>query len=363
MRSRLVLSFVALSVVAVAACGGGGTAAKKKAAPTTTTTQGPPVAPLTGLPDPSGQTLTKPSLAIKIENTPEARPQTGLDQADVVYEEVTEAGITRFIAVFNSDIPPIVGPVRSVRIMDPDLLAPLGGIFVYSGGIQETVSALNSTPGVNAIVDTGSDPALFRDRTKVAPHNLYGHTDQLLARGGKPIPITPLFHYLPAGTPFTGGAPAQSFTVKFDSLYAPTYTWDPASATWKRSIGLAPFMDTDGKQVAPNNVIVQFVGCCLPSPEGGNFQTVGNGDAWVFSNGQLVQGKWSRTDRTQPIQYTDQNGQPIRLTPGKTWVEMVQALGFDNVLVQVTPASSGLLPPTTAAPPTTTTTPKKKNKH
>ena len=99
MRSRLLLSFVALSVVAVAACGGGGVAAKKKAAPpTTTTTAGPPLQPLTGLPDPGGQTLTKPDLAVKIENTPESRPQTGLDQADVVYEEVTEAGITRFIA-------------------------------------------------------------------------------------------------------------------------------------------------------------------------------------------------------------------------------------------------------------------------
>ena len=358
MRSRLLLSFVALSVVAVAACGGGGVAAKKKAAPTTTTTQGPPVAPLTGQPDPSGQTLTKPSLAVKIENTPEARPQTGLDQADVVYEEVTEAGITRFIAVFNSNIPPIVGPVRSVRIMDPDLLAPLGGIFVYSGGIQETVSALNSTPGVNAIVDTGADPALFRDHTKVAPHNLYGHTDQLLARGGKPIPITPLFHYVATGTQFTGN-PVQTFTVKYDSLYAPTYTWDPASATWKRSVGLTPFMDSDGTQVAPNNVVVQFVGCCLPSPEGGNFQTVGNGDAWFFSNGQLVEGKWSRTDRTQPIQYTDINGQPMRLTPGKTWVELVQAIGYSGALVNVTPAASAAPPTPTTAPPTTTTTKKK----
>jgi hypothetical protein len=359
MRSRLLLSFVALSVVAVAACGGGGTvAAKKKAAPTTTTTAGPPVAPLTGQPDPSGQTLTKPDLAVKIENTPEARPQTGLDQADVVYEEVTEAGITRFIALFNSNIPPIVGPVRSVRIMDPDLLAPLGGIFVYSGGIQPTVSALNSTPGVNAIVDTGSDPALFRDHTKVAPHNLYGHTDQLLARGGKPIPIPPLFQYVPTGTPFTGN-PVQTFTVKYDSLYAPTYTWDPASGTWKRSIGVAPFMDSDGQQVAPNNVVVQFVTCCLPSPEGGNFQTVGTGPAWFFSNGQLVEGKWARSATTQAIQYTDINGQPIRLTPGKTWVELLPAIAFANQQVVVTPAASAVAPTPTSAPPTTTTTKKK----
>ena len=133
-----------------------------------------------------------------------------------------------------------------------------------------------------------------------------------------------------------------------------------SSATWKRSIGLAPFMDTDGKQVAPNNVVVQFVGCCLPSPEGGNFQTVGNGDAWFFSNGQLVEGKWSRTDKTQPIQYTDVNGQPIRLTPGKTWVELLPIIGFAGTQISVTPTASAAPPTPTTLPPTTTTTKKKK---
>src|SRR6516164_5285317 len=128
MRSRWIVLLAALAVGA-AACGGGGShvAAKKKPA-VTTTTPGPPIAPLTGLPDPSGQSLTRPALSIKIENTPEARPQTGLDVADVVYEQITEGGITRFIAVYNSTVPPIAGPVRSGRAMDPDLLAPLGGI-------------------------------------------------------------------------------------------------------------------------------------------------------------------------------------------------------------------------------------------
>ena len=180
--------FVALAVGAAACGGGGSVAAKKKKPVVTTTTPGPPVAPLTGLPDPTGQSLTRPALSIKIENTPEARPQTGLDAADVVYEEITEAGITRFLAVYNSTIPPMAGPVRSGRIMDPDLLAPLGGIFAYSGGIEQTEQAISATPGVNVIVDTGSDPALVRDKTKEAPHNLYAVTNLLLARGGKPVP-------------------------------------------------------------------------------------------------------------------------------------------------------------------------------
>ena len=349
--------FVALTVAA-AACGGSATtAAKHKPAPsTTTTTAGPPVQPLTGLPDPTGQSLTRPALSIKIENTPQARPQTGLDMADVVYEEITEAGITRFMAVYNSTVPPVVGPVRSARIMDPDLFTPLGGIFVYSGAIQATISALNAAPGVNVIVDTGStSTGLFRDPTKVAPHNLYGHTALLFAKGGKPVPPPALFQYLATGVPFQG-APVTAFTVEYETIYAPTYTWDPPTGTWKRSIQGAPLMDTDGNQVAPQNVIVEFVSCCLSSPEGANYITVGNGDAWVFSNGMLVQGKWSRTNSSQVTQFTDDSGQPLRLTPGRTWVELMPVISFENALVKVTPASSGLAPPTTA---TTTTLPSK----
>jgi hypothetical protein len=356
MRSRWIVLLAAL-VVGAAACGGGGSvAAKKKKPVVTTTTPGPPVAPLTGLPDPTGQSLTRPALSIKIENTPEARPQTGLDAADVVYEEITEAGITRFLAVFNSTIPPMAGPVRSGRIMDPDLLAPLGGIFAYSGGIQQTEQAISATPGVNVIVDTGSDPALIRDKTKQAPHNLYAVTNLLLARGGKPVPPAPLFQYLPAGQPFTGTG-VSAFTVHFDELYRPTYTYDPASNTWKRSIGLTPFTDTDGPGVqdAPTNVIVQFVSCCLNSPEGGNYQTVGNGDMVVFSAGREVQGHWSRATNTQPIQYTDLNGNPIKLTPGKTWVELYPSV-FEASGVETTPNPAATIAPTT----TTTTKPKKK---
>jgi hypothetical protein len=353
MRSRFFLSVVALAVAA-AACGGGSSVSAKHKRLPTTTTKGPLVAPLTGLPDPTGQSLTRPALSVKVENAPESRPQTGLQNADVVYEQIVEGGITRFMAVFNSNIPPVVGPIRSGRIMDPDLAAPLGGIFVYSGGIQPTEDAIKATPGVNVIIDTGSDPALFRDKTKAAPHNLYGHTDQLLARGGKPTPPPALFQYLPANVPFTGDN-VNAFTIKYDPRYgAPTYTWDPATGTWKRSIGLAPFLTTDGGQVAPTNVIIQFVGSTLPSPEAGSFNTIGNGDAWVFSAGKLIKGKWARTSQTAPTQYTDKNGAPIRLTPGRTWVEFDPSFAVFSG-VDVVPGA-----PSPATLPTTTTTTKKK---
>ena len=328
--------------------------AKHKTAPTTTTPKGPPVAPLTGLPDPTGQTFNRPALSVKIENAPESRPQTGLQSADIVYEQVVEDGITRFMAVFNSNIPPVVGPIRSGRIMDPYLAAPFGGIFAYSGGIQATEDAIKATPGVNVIVDTGSDPALFRDNSKPAPHNLYGHTDQLLARGGKPVPPPAQFSYLPAGVPFTGDN-VNAFTIKYNPTYGdPTYTWDATIGAWRRSIGATPFVTTDGGQVTPNNVIIQFVGSLLPSPEAGSFNLVGSGDAWIFSAGKLVRGKWSRTGSTTPTSFTDANGAPVRLTPGRTWVE------FDGAAASFGGVSIVPGPPTPSTLPTTTTTTKKK---
>jgi hypothetical protein len=343
--SRPVVLVTAALLVAAAACGGGGSSAKKVAPKTAAK---PTVAPLTGLPDPNGESLRRPALSVKIENTPEARPQTGLDQADVVFEEVTEGEITRFVAVFNSTIPDVIGPIRSVRAMDPDIVTPLGGIFAYSGGIPETVALIRQAPGVNSLDETQAGSAMFRDKSKRAPHNLYGHGQDLLAKGGQPMPVHPLFSYLNSGEAFNGDPVAQ-VDVGFKQGYGVTFTFDAASHTWKRSYGLAPHTAASGQQIAPSNVIVQFVGCCVPSPEGGAYQTVGQGQAWVFSDGKIVRGQWTRSDRSQPTQYVNATGAPIKLSPGRTWVEYVPA--SPDYPVNVTP---GAPPPASTAAPTTT---------
>jgi len=344
-RNRVVAIATVFLLVALAACGGGGHTAKKRVAPTSPK---PTVAPLTGLPDPNGESLRRPALSIKIENTPEARPQTGLDSADVVFEEVTEGEITRFVAVFNSAIPDVIGPIRSVRAMDPDIVTPLGGIFAYSGGIPETVDLIRHAPGVNSLDETQAGSAMFRDKSKRAPHNLYGHGQDLLTKGGQPVPVRPLFSYLDNGATFNGD-PVASIDVGFKQGYGVTYTFDAASHTWKRSYGLAPHTADSGQQIAPTNVIVQFVGCCVPSPEGGAYQTVGQGQAWVLSDGKIVRGQWTRSDRSQPTQYVDASGAPIKLQPGRTWVEYVPA--SPDYPVNVTAA-----PPSAPAPSTPATT-------
>src|SRR5580692_13129395 len=130
---------------------------------TTTTTVPIPIAPLTGLPDPGGAALTRSALTVKIENTPEALPQWGIAQADVVYEEIVNGGITRLAAIFNSHAPTKVGPVRSVRPTDTQVVWPIGGIFAYSGGAPYAIDSISTVPGLKLIDESSAGTAMFRD--------------------------------------------------------------------------------------------------------------------------------------------------------------------------------------------------------
>jgi hypothetical protein len=326
-RARLALVLVAVvAVVGAAACGGGsGKHASKGAgaSSTPTTTAAPPVAPLTGLPDPSGQSAHRAALDVKIENTPQARPQAGLDRADVVYDEVVDGGITRFLAIFQSTDTDPIGPIRSVRPIDPSLVWPVGGIFAYSGGEPPEVKAINAAP-VLALDEDAAGPAMFRVSSRRAPHNLYGHPDKFWARRGKPVPPPPLFQYLAAGAVFAG-QPVASFTVDEspDRSYDPTYTWDATSRTWKRAYGSQPFVMADGSQIALANVVVQQTAYSPSAGASGAIgQTVGQGPVWVFTDGKVAQGQWIRASMGQPARYVDGTGAAILLAPGRTWVEL-----------------------------------------
>jgi hypothetical protein len=322
-RTTLVVQLLAVTAalaLVLAACGGGGSdkkTQKKKEAPKEA------VAPLTGV-APAGESLTRPALEVKIDNADErgVRPQAGIEVADVVYEEQVEGNVTRFLTIFNSTLPDQVGPIRSVRATDPNVVWPLGGVFAYSGGAAPNVDLIHQAP-VNAIDESGAGNAMFRERTRPAPHNLFGRPADLIAKGGQPVPPKALFQYLGANEPSTGD-PAATLHVGFTAPYDPSYTYDAASRTWKRSYGATPFTAASGEQVAPTNVIVQFTnyegGAGNPTAEG---QTVGEGDAWVFTDGKIVRGRWTRPAKEQPAQYVDATGKPIKLLPGRTWVELL----------------------------------------
>jgi hypothetical protein len=300
-----------------------------------------PDAPFTGLPDTDGIANGRASLAVKIENSPDARPQVGLDVADIVYEEIVEGGITRFWAVFSSTAPDNVGPVRSVRAMDPNIVRPLGGVIAYSGGTGPNVALIRAT-GLVWVDEGNAGDSFYRDSSRSAPHNLFARTELLWARGGDPVPPRPMFGYVDDDAEFTG-TPVAAFNVHFQPGYEVNYVWDEEREGWLRfQPANTPFMSEGSsfvpRQIAPQNVIVQFIDYV----KGAEGDLIGTGAAWVFSNGQMIQGTWTKLYEGSPSSYTDANGQPILLTPGRTWVELFNTGGQVDVLP--------------GAPPTTTTT-------
>jgi hypothetical protein len=313
-RTRLLVPALLMSV-ALAACGGNDSSTDDK------------TAPLTGLPATgTSAERSRPALFVKIENSPDARPQTGIEQADVVYEVVAEGGITRFAAVFQSTDPGTVGPVRSVRGQDPDLAGPLKGLAVFAGGIPDYVSQIDTVAqDLSTASPIGEGPPYRRDTARRAPHNLYGNLAGFWAKAASPYDEAPapLFTY---GALPGGASPATGVTLDFSPAATVSWKWD--GSAWRRSQGGQPFIVTGSGRIGPQNLVVQFVDVQDSSyidPAGNPVPAstvTGSGDAEIFRNGQVVRGTWTKADRTSETEYTA-GGKQIPLEPGRTWVELV----------------------------------------
>lgn len=276
------------------------------------------VYPLTGVPVEDAEAYTpRPALIVKIDNGVNSHPQTGLNQADLVYEEIVE-GVTRFAAVFNSTDSDPVGNIRSGRTQDVNLFASFNDpIFAYSGANSTVNGALGSTGWTLLTEGDG----MFRVTGRGgAPFNLYGNTTDFFARAGDAGDAVPQFEY---GTP--AGNPVTSIDLEIGGVNV-TWAWDAQAGLFLRSESGSPHELTDG-QASTNSVVVLFVPYGR-SPAGGvpEAQTVGSGDVVVYSAGRKVEGTWSRADPGDPFTL-EAGGQPILLTPGRTWVELASAGG------------------------------------
>lgn len=336
MRARSLPLCLVASCVVLAACGGGGgddeKATTTAAGPTTTNATVPgEVAPLTGLPQPDAARRARVALVVKLDNAPNGRPQTGLNQADVVVVEKVEGHITRLFTIFQTNDSDPVGPVRSARSTDVALVSPLNHpLFAYAGTNATFQALIDKAP----LVDVGFNKAsgdYKRVSGKPAPYNLFSSTPALYkhaAADAKPPPA--LFAYRGAGQAATGDA-AAGFHVEYQSGGRATkvdYAWDAGSGSWKRTQDGTPFSDAAGVQVAPKNVIVQFVTYRDTGQRDRSGSVVdeavlvGSGDAWVFSDGKVTKGKWSKPSADAVTSYADAAGKPVGLTPGTTWVEL-----------------------------------------
>lgn len=287
-------------------------------APTTSTVYAGPFAPLSGVADPKGETQDRAAMTVKIDNTLKEGPKRGVDQADIVYEEVVEGGYTRLAAIFQSHVPTDIGPIRSVRLTDQAIVRPIGGLFVYSGGARYAEDSIATAP-VLRVDESAAGDAMYRDDGRAKPVNLFGRGPELFAFGGDPKPPPALFLYRRPNQ-HARGIPITTAHVGFEAGLDVTWNWDAASKSWHRIfLGEQEFVD-DGAPIAPANIIVQFVDYVGGgTPEA---QLTGEGAVWVLTDGQAIQGRWSRPDAAQPGELVDADGKPIRLTPGQTWVEL-----------------------------------------
>lgn len=303
----------------------------------------PPVNPLTGEAVTSWDLVTRRPLAVKVENDPKARPQSGIVDADLVYEELVEGGITRFICIYLSRESQVIGPTRSARPSDIDITYYLNPLLICSGGAQGVMSMIQAA-GMMYIAEDVTH--FWRDRSRRAPHNLYTSTAllrQYLAEQGdsyNALPASGLIFSNPQGEGEEGPVEesvmvntASTINIAYKAaVCAASYQYDPASDTWLHSIQGAPHNDlTTGARVAPRNVIVQYVtvtnsaqrdvtGAPVPIS-----QVIGSGNCLVFTGGKAYHATWRKGSRNVPTTYTDENGNPIPLRPGQTWIHLVSS--------------------------------------
>lgn len=277
---------------------------------------------ITGRPNPLGN--DRSALVVKIDNVVAARPQSGINDADLVFVELVEYGVTRFAAVFHSEEVPVVGPVRSMRTTDVELLQMLRQpLFANSGGNARTTRIINDSPLVNIGAATDAGGAYYRSSSRRAPHNLYSSTAALRQQGGDRggVPVE-LFTIRRPGTPL----PNVSRTTTGVSVEYPntsvSYTWNGSG--WARIQDGRLFSDAAGVRVAPETVIIQFTRYGVSPADANSPEAIatGEGEAWILTEGRVIEGTWSKPKARNVTVYRDADGRRIELLPGRVWVEL-----------------------------------------
>jgi hypothetical protein len=326
----VILACVASLVASVAACSSPAATPEGSKTPAYVSTYATPepahIAPLLGTTVDAGA-ATGPALSVKVCNVEHCEPQIGLNQADIVFEELVEGGITRYVAIWQSNVPEIVGPVRSVRPMDPDIVASFGGIVAYSGwGPQEVRDMILDTGLVNI---TENDTTMFRLDDRVAPYNLALRAQQVIAENaGLAAPQQQFAYAANAALSSAGrdGTPTTTVATVFSDQSENSWSFDGTSGKYLRSQWGGADLDEAGNQLSATNVVTmqvvieEFIG--LPKTV-----MVSSGEAWVSTGGKSIHGTWSKSAASSPIRFTDDFGMTIRLAPGNTWIEMPPTAG------------------------------------
>ncbi|MGW2519172.1 DUF3048 domain-containing protein [Streptomyces sp. NPDC001617] len=276
---------------------------------------------------PEGTASSGPVLAVKIDNSPAARPHTGLRDADVVYVEQVEGGLSRLMAVYASRLPKVVGPVRSARESDLELLRQFDDPTLAFSGAQHKLLPLIEKAPLTAEPAGKVSAAWFRGTGNPAPHNLYLRPNRLMSSAPGAGALTNGFRY---GDAPDGGKRDTSTTVRYPSARF-TFTWSASLHRWLVAMDGTPTVTTDGKRVTPATVVVQYVKIRKSAFHdflGNNTpytQTVGSGKAEVLRDGKVYDVDWKRGKATDGTAFTTKDGSPVNFAKGQVWVVFAKA--------------------------------------
>lgn len=272
-------------------------------------------------------------LAIMVENSVDARPQSGLARADLVYEALVEGGISRFMAVYVNSQSDAIGPVRSARHYFVYLAAEHNASYVHIGASPQGYEALSAVK-ITRLDETYGDPGFWRISSRYAPHNAYTSTDLLRSSLDRVRKVTPGSM---AGFQFredpkrVQGSEAHKISLTYPGGYQVDYVYSPEENSYLRSMDGYAQRDADtGEQVAPQNVVVQFVKAWLiPGDDAGrlDMEQLGEGKALYFRNGVVTEGYWHKPSYGNVTEWYDADWNPIQFNPGKIWVQIIPPTG------------------------------------
>ncbi|NTU71971.1 MAG: DUF3048 domain-containing protein [Coriobacteriia bacterium] len=290
----------------------------------------PPMWPFTGLEAPTEAATKRRPLSVKIENLDAARPQIGLNSADLVYETVVEGGITRFNCIFQSKLPENVGPVRSGRLSDQYIVPQYKGLFFYSG----RSAAVNRVLKEHDIIDLShnrASRAYFRVSNRNAPHNLLLDTKKAYQEA-KRLGYKTTATLTPMDFDQRSSAATPTVTrikIPFSSYNRVEWRYDTKTKKYKRWNSGAVHKDANtGKQITADNVVVMWAKYrqATIDKHGGvtwDIDLGTKGKATIFRNGQVYNATWKADRKTAPV-FTDKKGRPVKFTPGRTWFQVIK---------------------------------------
>ena len=274
-----------------------------------------------------GTSLDRPALAVKIENNPIAYPLSGLDDAEVVYEELVEGGLTRFMAIYHCTDSEQAGPVRSARLVDPAIMKPYTSILAFAGANDIVDQALEEAELVLLTEGTKGFERIAREGI-TSEHTLYVDTRPVRKQGEAEFSDPPVEIFRFGDVP-KGAKKTTTVNIEFSGATHVRYDWD--GKKWLRFDGDAPLLDDSGEQIAVQNVLIEEHDIELSTEivdTAGNpsveiSDQTGTGRAVLFRDGRAIPGSWTRDNIEDPVTFETKNGDEMELKRGTTWIELV----------------------------------------